>query len=294
MGNLANKTVLITGATSGIGLASSKALAKMGAELYLIGRNSKKGEKIIKEIKSETGNQSIYLIVGDLSSLTEVVKIAETFLSYNKPLHILLNNAGVFNTIRKLTIDGYEEMFAVNYLSHFLLTNLLLERIKSTDSARIVNVASGAHMLVKKMNFEDLNFNNGFKSLKVYSHSKLANILFTYELTNKLKESSVTVNSVDPGEVGTNLGSQNGLFGKIISPLMKLFLKSPEKGAKTSIYICASCEIKGVTGENFRNCKVKELKPWATNAETAKKLWDISERLINSSIKTPYNNVYKT
>lgn len=291
MGNLKNKTGLITGATSGIGLASAKALAKMGAELYLVGRNGQKGKKVVQEIKSETGNQNIHLIIGDLSSLMNVTKVAQSFLSYNKPLHILLNNAGIYNTSRKLSKDRYEEMFAVNHLSHFLLTNLLAERIKSSGSARIVNVASGAHILVKKINFEDLNFDNGFKSLKVYSHSKLANVLFTCELANRLKESNVTVNSVDPGEVGTSLGSQNGLFGKIISPLMKLFLQSPEKGAKTSIYMCASSEIEGVSGKNFRNCKEKEPKPWATNKETAKKLWRVSDELIQAKIKTPYNIV---
>lgn len=291
MENLKNKIGLITGATSGIGLASAKALAKMGAELYLIGRNAQKGEKVIEEIKSESGNRNIHLIIGDLSSLSDVNKIAQVFLSYNKPLHILLNNAGVYNSSRKLTIDSYEEMFAVNHLSHFLLTKLLLERIKSSGSSRIVNVASGAHMLIKEINFDDLNFNKDFKSLKVYSHSKLANLLFTYKLAKTLKNSNVTVNSVDPGEVGTNLGSQNGLFGKIISPLMKLFLQTPEKGAKTSIYMCSSTEVEGISGKNFRNCSEKQPKPWATNEVTAKKLWDISEELILTVIKTPYNNV---
>ncbi|NMH88700.1 SDR family oxidoreductase [Flavivirga algicola] len=287
MENLRNKTALITGATSGIGLASAKALAKMGAELYLVGRNAQKGKKIVQEIKSETENQNVYLIIGNLSSLMDVKKIAQTFLNYNKPLHILLNNAGVYNTTRKLTIDGYEEMFAVNHLSHFLLTNLLLERIKSGSPARIVNVASGAHMLVKEINFDDLSFENGFKSLKVYSHSKLANILFTYELARILKNSNITVNSVDPGEVGTNLGSQNGLFGKIISPIMKLFLQTPEKGAKTSIYMCSSQEVERISGKNFRHCKEKQPKPWATNNEVAKKLWDISESLVQEIIEHP-------
>ncbi len=277
---LKNKIALITGATSGIGLASAKSLAKMGAELYLVGRNAQKGEKVIQDIKSETGNKNIHLLLGDLSSLAEVRIIAQTFLSYNRPLHILLNNAGVYNSTRKLTIDGYEEMFAVNHLSHFLLTNLLIERIKLSGPARIINIASGAHILVKKINFEDLNFYNGFKSLKVYSHSKLANVLFTFELANILKGSNITVNSVDPGEVGTNLGSRNGLLGRIISILMKLFLQSPEAGAKTSVYMCSSSEVHEVSGKNFRNCKEKKPKPWATNKETAKKLWGISKRLV--------------
>jgi len=180
--DLSNKVCLITGATSGIGLASVHALAQMGAELFLVSRNPKKGERLIKEIKSQSGNEKIKLLIGDLSSLEDVRQIAQSFLQYHRPLHILLNNAGVFNFQRKLSLDGHEEMFAVNHLAHFLLTNLRLDCIKSSSPARIINVASGAHILVKNMNFTDLNFNERFRSLKVYSHSKLASILFTHEL----------------------------------------------------------------------------------------------------------------
>ena len=277
--DLTHKVCLITGGTSGIGLASARALAKMGAELFLVCRNPEKGQRVIDQMASETGNPKLNLLIGDLASLSEVRRIAQEFLKYEKPLHILLNNAGVYAMKRNLARDNLEEMFAVNHLSHFLLTNLFLDRMKLSSEARIVNVASGAHMLVRQINFEDLNFDNGFRSLKVYSHSKLANMLFTHELARRLADCNITVNSADPGEVGTNLGSQNGVFGKVISRLMKLFLQSPEKGAKTSVYLCTSDEVDGVTGKYFRNCREKEPKSWARNNKMAKRLWAVSEQL---------------
>ncbi len=278
--NLSRKVCMITGATSGIGLAAARQLAQLGMELFLVCRNQEKGEQVINMIQNETGNDKLHLITGDLASLQEVRSVAHTFLQYNKPLHILLNNAGVFNTQRKLTKNGYEEMFAVNHLAHFLLTNLLLNCIKASAPARIVNVASGAHMLVKGINFDDLNFDNNFRSLKVYSHSKLANVLFTHELAKRLQDTKVTVNSAYPGEVGTGLGTQNGLFGKVLSAIMKLFLRTPERGAETSIYLCTSKEIESISGKNFRDCKEKLPKPWATDDITAQKLWDVSKKLV--------------
>ncbi len=219
--------------------------------------------------------------MGDLASLAEVHQVARSFLERNRPLHLLVNNAGVFNLKREITTDGYEQMFAVNHLAHFLLTNVLLDRIKASSPARIVNVASGAHMLLKSINFEDLNFNKGFSALKVYSHSKLANILFSRELARRLEDSGVTVNAVDPGEVATGLGVQNGWIGKLISLLMKPFLQSPEKGAKTSIYTSVSPDVEGLTGRYFRNCREKQPKAPATDAAAARRLWEISATLVN-------------
>ena len=282
MQDFSNKVCLITGATSGIGLETASALASLGAELFLVCRNPVKGKQIVENIKYQTGNNRIKLLVGDLSSLQEVPYIAQTFLKYDKPLHLLLNNAGIFNTKRKLTVNGYEEMFAVNHLAHFLLTNLLVDRIKESAPARIVNVASGAHMLVKSMNFDDLNFNKAFQFLKVYSHSKLANILFTQELSERLNPNMVTVNSVDPGEVATNLGKQNAWFGKLISTLMKPFLQSPRKGAKTPIYVCTSQNLDGITGKYFRDCSEKQAKPWAKDAIAAQRLWELSAKMVNN------------
>ncbi|TAI49786.1 SDR family oxidoreductase [Flagellimonas allohymeniacidonis] len=285
-----DKVALITGATNGIGLATAKALAQMGVELFLVSRNLEKGKKVSDEIKSETGNQRLHLLMGDLSSLASVRQIAQSFLSYNRPLHILLNNAGVFNLKRRITIDGHEEMFAVNHIAHFLLTNLLLNRIKACGPSRIINVASGAHMLVNQINFADLNFEKGFRPLKVYSHSKLANLLFTHELARRLEASTVTVNSVDPGEVATGLGTQNSFLGRVISRLMKPFLQSPEKGARTSVYVCTSPNVKDISGRNFRGCKEKKPKPWATNPEASKQLWEISQKWVEVDGKEICNN----
>ncbi|MEO9459112.1 MAG: SDR family oxidoreductase [Lentilitoribacter sp.] len=254
-----------------------------GAEVHLVCRNQSKGESIVADIIAETGNDRIRLLTGDLSSLSDVHQIAQSFLEQDRPLHVLLNNAGIFNMKRVLSAEGHEEMFAVNHLAHFLLTNLLLDRMKATKAARVVNVASGAHKLVKEINFEDLNFETGFRALKVYSHSKLANILFTIELARRLKGEDVTANAVDPGKVGTGLGSQNGWIGKMLQPLMKLTLQTPEHGAKTSTYACVSPELEGITGQYYRNCKVYAPKPWATDDVAAQQLWDVSAKLTLSA-----------
>ena len=153
---------------------------------FLVCRNREKGERTRSNILAQTGNERVTLLIGDLSSLKEVRQIAKSFLSYEKPLHLLLNNAGIVNLKREISVDGYEEMFAVNHLSHFLLTNLLLDRIKQSAPARIVNVSSEGHIMVKGINFDDLSFKEGFSAMKVYGHSKLANLLFNLELSKQL------------------------------------------------------------------------------------------------------------
>lgn len=270
---------MVTGATSGIGQVTAHALAEMGAELFLVCRNRDKGEHTAAEIKNRTGNDRITLLIGDLASLAEVRHIAQSFLKHEKPLNILLNNAGVLNFKQQITVDGHEEMFAVNHLAHFLLTNLLLDQIRAGAPSRIVNVASGAHMLIKGINFDDLNFDENFRTLKVYGHSKLANILFNRELAKRMHDCGVTVNALHPGNIATGLGMQNGWVGKLLQPLMKPFLQSPEKGARTSIYACVSPELEGVTGRYFSHCQETQPKEWATSDETALQLWEISEKL---------------
>ncbi|MCG8612827.1 MAG: SDR family oxidoreductase [Pseudomonadales bacterium] len=276
---LEGKIALITGATSGIGRVAALELAAQGAELYLVCRSQIKAEAICKYICEHTGNEQIHILHWDLASLTDVRRIANEFIVLDKPLHILLNNAGVFNLKREITVDGHELMFAVNYLAHFLLTNLLLDRLKSSAQARIVNVASDAHMLTKSLQIHDLSFEDGFKALKVYSHSKLANILFTRELASRLGNSELTVNAIHPGTVATNLGAQNGWVGLILNKLMKIFLQSPEKGARTSIYACLSPDLNGVTGQYFANCRMHEPKPWAKDDVMAQQLWNASVKL---------------
>ncbi len=273
---------MVTGASSGIGREAARALAGMGAELFLLCRDRSRGEATAKDITDDTGNSNISLLLGDLTSGADIRRIASTFLELNKPLHVLLNNAGLFNTTRVLTPGGQEEMFAVNHLAYFLLTSLLLDRLKASAPARIVNVASGAHVLVKGINFEDLTFEDGFSALKVYSHSKLANILFTRELARRLEGSGVTANAVHPGAIGTGLGAQNGWLGTLINTMMRLFLRSPARGAQTSIYACISPELDGMSGQYLENCKAKRPKPWAEDDAAAERLWEVSEGLIRA------------
>lgn len=174
-------------------------------------------------------------------------------------------------------------MFAVNHLAYFLLTDLLLDRTKNSAPARIVNVASGAHMHVEGLNFADLNFNRDFRAFKAYGHSKLANILFTRELARRLEGSGVTANAVHPGGGATGLGSQNGWLGALINLFMKISLQSPEEGARTSIYTCISPELDGVTGRYFADCHEQQPKPWAMDDVAAERLWKVSARLTGLS-----------
>ncbi len=270
---------MITGATNGIGKETALAIAAMGAETYLVCRNPDKAEQTKSEIITQTGNHQINLLIGDLSSLSEVSAVAASFLQLKKPLHLLINNAGIVNLKREITVDGFEEMFAVNHLAHFLLTHLLLDTLKNSAPSRIVNVSSEAHIFYKRINFNDLSFETGFGSMKVYGHSKLANILFTRELAKKLEGTDVTANALHPGTISTGLGTQNGWIGKAIMTGLRPFLKSPQQGAKTTIYTSVSPELDGISGKYFENCKEKQPKPWAQDDDAAAMLWKVSSRM---------------
>jgi NAD(P)-dependent dehydrogenase (short-subunit alcohol dehydrogenase family) len=270
----------ITGATHGIGKATAMALAQQGFHLYLMVRNAAKGEKIKQDIIQQTGNKQIELLVGDLSKLDDVRKVAAEFLAKNVPLHVLINNAGVVNTSRKLSHDGFEEMFGVNHLAHFLLTHLLMDKLKASAPSRIINVASDAHRFCSGLNFDDLQTEHTpFKTMKVYGASKLCNIYFTRTLATQLENTGVTVNALHPGWVGTALGANNGLFGKVVTTLQKPFAKSPQQGAQSSIYLASSAEVAGVNGKYYFNCKDYRPSKVACDNDAATKLWDISKKL---------------
>jgi len=277
--NLENKVCLITGATNGIGLEAAKALNKMGAEIVFIARNHEKAEKLKEDLLRDSGKQSTS-IIADLSLQSEVKKAADEFLSLNKPLHVLLNNAGIMNRERKETADGLDEVFSVNHLAYFSLTLMLIEKMKNTEGGRIVNVASMAYRFVNEMNFEDLQSKENYKPMKVYGQSKLANILFTKRLASKVKENNITVNCLHPGYVDTGIGSNNKqTLWKLIMNLSRPFAKKTDKGAETSIYLCASPEVEKVTGEYFVDCKIEKLLGAAKSEEQAEKLWSISSEL---------------
>ena len=276
--NLENKVCLITGATNGIGQESAKALNNMGAEIVFVARNEEKGNFLKQQLKNDSGRDAT-MIIANLSSQAEVKRAANEFLALEKPLDILLNNAGIMNRQRTETVDGLEEVFSVNHLAYFTLSLMLSEKLRQTENSRIINVASGAHQFVKDMNFDDLQSEKKFKPLQVYGQSKLANILFTKSLSEKLSNSGVTVNCLHPGFVSTGIGSNNKGIWNLLMFLAKPFAKKSNKGAETSIYLCASPAVKNISGEYFVDCTVEKVSEAANDPKQAEKLWDISVEL---------------
>ena len=248
--SMTGRTCMITGASSGIGRHTALALARLGATLVLVCRDRGRGEDTVAEIRRETGNEAVRLMLADLSSQQSVRVLAREFLDGGQPLHVLINNAGVVNLRRTLTVDGIETVFAVNHLAYFLLTHLLLERLKASAPARIVNVASHAHRF-GGMNFDDLEGARRYRPMRIYGQSKLANILFTYELARRLDGTPMTANAVHPGWVGSNFGRE-GDMGPFIGAAMVVarpFSISSAAGARTSIYLASSPDVADVTGQ---------------------------------------------
>ena len=277
-----NKNVLITGATSGIGEATAIDLAKKGANIFFIARNNLKAQNLSDKIEFISGKRPKFFIA-DLASLKNIKESALEFISLDIPLHVLLNNAGLINNNRKETVDGLEEVFSINHLAYFYLTHLLLDKLKEGTPSRIINVSSGAHAFVKGFNFDDVNSLKEYKPFKVYGYSKLANILFTKKLSQVLENENITVNCLHPGVVGTGFGQNNGMFSKILFNLSKPFMRSSEKGAETSIYLCSSPDVSDVSGQYFYNCKIAKTTSWANNQEDADRLWDLSKELTGIS-----------
>jgi len=271
---LTGKTAIVTGATSGIGFQTALALASRDAQLILPARNLQKAEDAKNRIVSQTGNKNIEVFQCELSSMESIRQFATHFNDNYDQLHILVNNAGIWETTRKLSADGVEMVFAVNHLAPFLLTNLLLGKLKAADKARIVTVSSGAH-IQGKINFQDIEYNKSWNHFKVYAQSKLANILFTRELARRLEGTAVTANCLHPGVVSTHLFDNMGSFMKM---LFQTFMISPEKGAQTSIYLAISPEVENVSGEYFAKSKPKKTASAASDMETAAKLWTLSEK----------------
>lgn len=277
-----NKNILITGATSGIGKESALALATMGANITFIARNKLKAENLLTDINNISNGQNSF-IIADLSSQEDIKTASEKYIDKNISLDVLLNNAGLINFKRNETIDGFEETFAINHLAYFSLTNLLLDKIKESNSARIVNVSSAAHQFVKRMNFNDIHSKKSYKPFQVYGYTKLANILFTKKLSSILENENITVNCLHPGVVGTSFGQNNSNnFNKVLSFIVKPFVRTSEKGAETSIYLCSSPDVADISGQYFYNCKVAKTSKWAQNKEDADKLWYLSEKMTRS------------
>lgn len=268
------KVVLLTGGTSGIGRAAAEQLAAAGARVVLLCRDRGRGEVARREIERSTGNSRVDLLVADLASQREIRAAAAEFLERYERLDVLIHNAAVLPRDRQVSADGLELQFAVNHLAPFLLTELLLERLRSSAPARIVVVSSEAHRQ-GRIDFEDLQAERSYHRLRAYSQSKLANLLFTRELSRRLQGSGVTVNAVHPGVVTTGL-----LFsGWRIARLVRPFLRTPAEGARELVYLALSPEVAGVSGGYFANRRPREPSPRATDPEVAKRLWEVSEEL---------------
>ncbi len=275
--NLHGKTCLITGPTQGIGRVTALEVAKSGANMVLVARDSQKGQALVDEIKA-AGNPNVELSVADLSVQSEVRRVASEFLARHETLHLLINNAGGIFHERRETKDGLEMTFALNHLAYFLLTNLLLDVIKKSAPARIVNVASRAHTR-GRIDFADLQKTKSYAGWPTYSQSKLANVLFSHELARRLAGTGVTSNCLHPGVVATGFGrSDRGIWG-LVTRLAAPFLLSPEKGAATTIYLALSPEVETVSGKYFADCKVARPAPEALDLMVASRLWQVSENL---------------
>jgi NAD(P)-dependent dehydrogenase (short-subunit alcohol dehydrogenase family) len=282
--DLRGKTALITGATNGIGRASAHALARMGAKLFLVARDSRRAEETCAEIRRETPGAELHVLLADLGSQADVRRAAAEFLATGESLQLLLNNAGVMQLARSETVDGIETTFAVNHLAYFLLTNLLLERIRASAPARIVNVASDAHRMGGALDFDDLGSARRYSAMAVYGRSKLANLLFTRELARRLAGSGVTVNALHPGVVRTGLGQNNDApILKFLTNLVRPFFRSPERGAETSIWACTAPELEGVSGRYFSDRREESPHRHAQDDDAARRLWDVSAKLVGIS-----------
>jgi NAD(P)-dependent dehydrogenase (short-subunit alcohol dehydrogenase family) len=250
LARLDGRICLVTGATSGIGEATALGLARLGARVVMTGRDRDRGEQARKAVVEKSGNDRVDLLLGDLASLAGIRALAAEFLAAYPALHVLVNNAGTVELSRTLTVDGFEKTFAVNHLGYFLLTNLLLPRLRESAPARIVNVASEAHRM-GRLDLDDLQSEKHYRAMRVYGTSKLLNLLFTVELARRLAGTGVSANALHPGAVATRLGKQNGALARLLIGLLRPFFLTPEDGAANSIFVAASDELEGVSGKYF-------------------------------------------
>lgn len=270
---------LVTGATTGIGYVTARTLAERGGTVVLVGRNAAKAQQAVETIRRKTGNDAVEAIIGDLATQEGVRHVAAEFAARHDRLHVLVNNAGAYFTQRETTADGLEKTFALNHFAPFLLTALLRNTLVASAPARVVTVASMAH-LGQRIPFDDINHEHmPYRSFTVYGQSKLANILFTYELARRLTGTGVTANTLHPGFVASNFGKSNGGWTVPVFALLRPFQISTEQGAQTSIYLASSPEVAGVTGAYFVKQRPVKSSAVSYNEDDQHRLWDLSERL---------------
>ena len=279
--SMQGKICMVTGANSGIGKATALELAQMGATVVMVCRDRARGEEARSEIITKSKNNAVDLLQADLSSQQSIRQLVEHFQHHYTHLHVLINNAGAAFPGRRETVDGLEMTFAVNYLAPFLLTNLLLDVLKASAPARIVNVSSASHKS-GYIQMDDLQGEKHNRSMRAYPQSKLAIVLFTYELARRLQGTGVTANCLDPGFVATNIGQTGAsLPVRLLIKLIGSFGTSPEKGAKTSIYLASSPEVEGVTGKYFVKSLPKRSAAISYDESLQRQLWEQSAKLVN-------------
>lgn len=281
------KIVLITGATNGIGQITAQALAQRGATVVIVGRDTSRTERAAQEIKRQAPDSAVHTLLADLSSQAQVRRLAEEFQTRFPRLDVLVNNAGAVFAKRQISVDGIEMTLALNHLAPFLLTNLLLDTLKASDHARVVTVASAAHVGTR-IPFDDLNHEHGrYQNFVVYGQSKLMNIMFTYELARRLAGTTVTANTLHPGFVATNFGKSNGGWWDTVFTLIRPFAISPEQGAQTSIYLASSPEVATITGQYFAKRRPIKSSSASYDREAQQRLWAVSEELTARSASAP-------
>lgn len=275
---LKNKTAIVTGANSGMGMATVKALSDMGAKVIMLCRSEKRGREAVEKMTQDKP-RDLELILCDLGDYDSIRAFAEKVRENNSHIDILVNNAGFISLDRQETKEGLERQFGINHIGHFLLTTSILDLMGK--GGRIVNVASGAHK-TGKIHFDDINLHKGFNVIKAYSQSKLANVLFTRELARRVKDKGITVNCCHPGAVATNIGidRQTG-FGKTVTGLLKPFFQTPEQGARTAVFLASDESVSGITGEYFYKCKIAKSSKRSKDMELAKRLFEFSEELVS-------------
>jgi len=274
-----NKLAIVTGANSGMGMATVEALSDEGAKVIMLCRSEKRGKESLQKL-SEKKDRQLELMLCDLGDYDSIRSFVSRVKEKYKKIDVLVNNAGFISLDRQETKEGLERQFGINHIGHFLLTTELIDIMDK--GSRIVNVASGAHK-TGKIHFDDINLTKGYNVIKGYSQSKLANVLFTRELARRLKDKGITVNCCHPGAVATNIGIDRETgFGKTITGLLKPFFQTPAEGARTAIFLATDDSVKDITGEYFYRCKIAHSSRRSKDMNLAKKLYEFSEQLVNA------------
>ncbi len=284
--SMKGREVVVTGATDGIGKVTARELAKMGANVTLISRNAIKGERVAKALRANAGHDGVHFVQADLTTLAGVRGAAEALKGRLKRLDVLVNNAGAIFQRREETADGFEKTFALNHLAYFAVTLQLLDLLKASPAARVVNVASQAHAGAK-LDFADLQNAKAYSAWRAYAQSKLANIYFTYELARRLQDTSVTANCLHPGFVASRFGDETkGLFRMLFGFVKSVGAISEEDGAKTSVYLASSADVAKKTGIYFDRCKEARSSAVSYDGNAARELWRVSETLTGATLRT--------